>query len=107
MTMTPEAIEHTRKQLGKSNHALGLRIAVKASGCSGYKYVTSIASQKEEGDQILHITDGVDLYVNQKDLPMLDGMEIDYVTEGLNRHLVFNNPNATGECGCGESFSVS
>ncbi|PIE43943.1 MAG: iron-sulfur cluster assembly accessory protein [Gammaproteobacteria bacterium] len=107
LKMTPQAIDHTRRQLSKNDQALGLRISLKASGCSGYKYVTSLVMQKEDGDEVLHIAQGIDVYINQKDLPILNGIEIDYVSKGLNKMLVFNNPNATGECGCGESFSVN
>ena len=50
--------------------------------------------------------EGIRVYVDQLSVPYLTGTEIDYVTEGLNSSLKFRNPNATGECGCGESFKV-
>ncbi|MCG8611786.1 MAG: iron-sulfur cluster assembly accessory protein [Pseudomonadales bacterium] len=107
VTMTSAALNHTRKQIERTPNAIGIRIDLKQSGCSGYMYETSIVENSEPNDTVFEPGTGVRILVKADDLPMLSGMEIDYVTEGLNSTLVFRNPNATGECGCGESFSVS
>jgi iron-sulfur cluster assembly accessory protein len=55
---------------------------------------------------VFHI-DGVDVFVKEEHLPLVNGIEIDFVTEGVNSLFQFRNPNATAECGCGESFTVA
>lgn len=57
-------------------------------------------------DQVIHV-DGVDVFVKEEHLPLVNGIEIDFVTEGVNSMFQFRNPNATAECGCGESFTVA
>lgn len=105
VTMTDAAIAHARAQLARE-HALGLRLAVKPSGCSGYKYVLDLVSEAQSGDRKFNFGDGVTVFVDQAALAMVNGTEIDYVKEGLNAFYKFHNPNVTGECGCGESFTV-
>lgn len=105
ITFTQDAIQHLRSQVAEAS-AKGIRVAVKPSGCSGYKYVLDTATNAEIEDVVLHLDGGLDVYVDKESLPMIQGMEVDYVKEGLNRSIQFRNPNVTGECGCGESFSV-
>ncbi|HTN33408.1 MAG TPA: iron-sulfur cluster assembly accessory protein [Marinobacter sp.] len=106
VTMTPSAVKHVRKQLDKRPEAKGIRLAIKKSGCSGFKYETQWVTEPEPSDTVFHI-DGVDLFVREADLAMVNGIEIGFVTEGVNSTFQFLNPNATAECGCGESFTVS
>ena len=105
ITMTDAAREQARRELADEK-ARGLRLAVKPSGCSGYMYVLDYVREPQQDDRAFSFDDGVTVYVDQKSLPILNGTEIDYVREGLNRFFKFRNPNAQGECGCGESFSV-
>ena len=58
-------------------------------------------------DDEVFTVDGVDIYVSREHLPMVNGTEIDFVTQGVNSMFEFRNPNATAECGCGESFTVA
>jgi iron-sulfur cluster assembly protein len=102
--MTATAIARTREQLAHEN-ALGLRLSIKPSGCSGYMYVLDFVREETAGDRRFAFGD-VTLYVDGKSLAMVNGTEIDYVQEGLNSLYKFSNPNVTGECGCGESFTV-
>ncbi len=106
ITMTPAAIEHTRKQLAKET-AGGLRLAVKKSGCSGWKYDVSVAEQADPEDTVVKITDEVSVFIDKESLPFFQGTEIDFVQKGLNATLEFRNPNVADECGCGESFSIT
>lgn len=106
ITMTDAARAQARKELTEEK-ARGLRLAVKPSGCSGYMYVLDYVQDPASDDRRFDIGDDVTLFVDQKSLPILNGTEIDYVREGLNRFFKFRNPNAQGECGCGESFSVN
>lgn len=105
VSMTEAAIVHTRAQLAREN-AIGLRLSVKPSGCSGYMYVLDLAKEALPGDRAFSFGDGVTVFVDGSALAMVNGTEIDYVREGLNAFYKFRNPNVTGECGCGESFTV-
>ena len=109
--MTDTAINYTRKEIAKDESSEGIRLTLDTSGCSGYMYQTSLVNREEatkeiKNDQVFKIAEGVTLFINKKHLPILNGTEIDFVTQGLNSMFHFNNPNATAECGCGESFSV-
>lgn len=106
IAMTTSAEQQARRELLREK-ARGLRLGVKPSGCSGYKYVLEYVHDPAPGDHEITIADDVRVYVDDKSLPLVVGTEIDYVTEGVNRFFKFRNPNADGECGCGESFSVS
>jgi len=103
---TPSATNHIRKQLLKSPESQGIRLSLKLSGCSGYMYVVDLVDQPEQGDREFKLADDVTLFVENKSLPLLNGTEIDFVTEGLNSMFQFRNPNAESECGCGESISI-
>ena len=106
VTMTPSAAAHIRKQLDKKTEATGIRLAIKKSGCSGFKYETQWVETPAPDDRVFKIS-GVDVFVKEEHLPLVNGIEIDFVTEGVNSLFRFNNPNATAECGCGESFTVA
>ena len=106
VTVTPAALAHFRRQVtrepGKS-----VRLSVKKSGCTGFKYVVDMVEQGAEDDLRYQLDDQVQLLVDSDSLHMLSGTEIDLVTEGINRQIRFTNPNVKDQCGCGESFSVS
>lgn len=89
----------------KQNNSSGVRVSVKTSGCSGYAYDLSFVKAAEKDDYILNIED-IDLFIGKESLIFLKGTQIDYVKKGLNSELIFNNPNISAKCGCGESFSV-
>jgi len=82
-----------------------LRVAVKATGCSGYAYVVNYADEIQ-GDDMVFEDQGVKVIVDKKSLSYIDGTEVDFVKQGLNEAFRFRNPNVKGECGCGESFTV-
>ncbi|MCI0668310.1 MAG: iron-sulfur cluster assembly accessory protein [Methylococcaceae bacterium] len=103
--LTENAAAQVRRQLDKRGGGLGLRLGVKKSGCSGFAYVIDFADRLEDGDQVYEDF-GVKLVVNSEHLPFLDGVRVDYQTQGLNAAFQFDNPNVKDSCGCGESFSV-
>lgn len=105
LSITPAAAQQIRQVLDERGHGLGLRVSVKPSGCSGYSYVLDFADQAANED-VAFEEHGAKVYVAPDALSMLDGSEVDYVSEGLNRFFRFNNPNVKDQCGCGESFSV-
>jgi len=104
--LTPAASARMRDFLGKHPSASGVRFGIKRTGCSGFGYTVDLASEVTGDDKVFDL-DGVRLVVDAKALPFVDGTRIDYAREGMNAAFVFHNPNATGECGCGESFTVA
>lgn len=105
ITVTEKAAQQIAKQLAKRGKGLGLRLGVKKAGCSGFAYVVDYADELNERDRIFE-TGGIKVVIGADDLPLLEGLEIDYEREGLNAAYRFRNPKATGTCGCGESFTV-
>ena len=103
-SLSDSAINHISNLLEK-NKSSGVRVSVKSSGCSGYAYDLSFV-QKAEQDDFKASVEDIDLYISEESLIFLKGTEIDYVTKGLNSELIFNNPNISAKCGCGESFSI-
>lgn len=105
ITMTASAAERVSSFLINRGKGLGPRLGVKTTGCSGLAYVLEFVDELNDGDKVFE-QEGVKIIVDAKSLAHLDGTELDFVKEGLNEGFQFNNPNAKGECGCGESFSV-
>jgi len=103
LSLTAAALSHLRRQIG--THA-GLRIGVKRAGCSGYMYEIAVAETPGVNEEALHF-DGLTVFIDAAAAPLLRGTEVDYVQSGLNASIRFRNPNASAECGCGESFAVS
>ncbi|MBI2969533.1 MAG: iron-sulfur cluster assembly accessory protein [Gammaproteobacteria bacterium] len=106
ITLTERAAAHVRSYLAKHATGIGLRLAVKPTGCSGYQYVVEAAEGIGEPDQTFE-SNGVRIVVDTQSLRYLAGTELDYVREGLNEGFRFNNPNVEETCGCGESFNIS
>ena len=105
ISITDEAHEYVASQLRKVE-ALGLMICVNESGCNGYMFELSYVSQEPENVRTFDFAGDVRLFVENRHWDIVRGTHIDYVTEGLNSSLRFDNPNAESTCGCGESFSV-
>lgn len=103
--ITSAALERMHRFLSRDPAAVGVRFGIKRTGCSGYAYTVDIAEAIAENDSVFD-HDGIRVLVDAKALPFVEGTEIDYKRQGLNATFVFRNPNATGECGCGESFTV-
>jgi iron-sulfur cluster assembly protein len=105
ISITPAANQRMRQFLAQTPSAAGVRFGVKRTGCSGFEYVVDLAEGIGADDQVVEV-DGVRVMVDRNSLPLVDGTVIDFQRKGLNASFVFHNPNATGECGCGESFTV-
>ena len=105
ITMTPAAGERVKSFLTNRGKGLGLRLGIKTTGCSGLAYVLEFVDDLNDDDEMFEI-DNVNIIVDTKSLVYLDGTQLDFVKEGLNEGFQFTNPNAKGECGCGESFNV-
>lgn len=105
ITITPAAADHFARELEKKA-AKAVRISLKESGCTGFKYMLDEVDQGEQDDIVIALANGVSVYVDPKHLVALNGTVVDYVQQGLNKNLVLNNPNVKDMCGCGESFNV-
>lgn len=106
ITLTDSAAERVRGFIDERATAVGLRVGIAKSGCSGYAYVMDLADAVGEDDMVIE-DHGVSLVVSRDSMSFIDGMEIDFIRDGLNQSFQFNNPNVTASCGCGESFAVS
>ncbi len=107
VSLSETAKRHIKRELAKKPEMRGLRLFLKLAGCSGFKYETELVPAPAEGDQVFQIDSELAIFVPSKDLPHLNGTEIDFITQGLNSMFQFRNPNVKGECGCGESFTVN
>lgn len=107
ISMTDTAVKHMLSKLKEHDNAAGIRVATKPSGCSGFMYILDIVTEPAATDVAVQINDDLTVYIDPESLPIVEGTTIDYVKEGLNSIVQFKNPNATGECGCGESFTVN
>lgn len=103
--LTESAAQHVASYIAGRGKGEGIRLGVKTSGCSGLAYVLEFVDETNAHDQIFE-QHGVKVFVDPKSLVYLDGVEMDYVKNGLNEGFEFRNPNLKGECGCGESFTV-
>jgi iron-sulfur cluster assembly accessory protein len=83
----------------------GLRVRVVPGGCSGFQYSLNIEEESRQGDYVLD-KHGVKLFVDMFSAQYLNGVEIDYVSGVMGSGFTFTNPNATGSCGCGSSFTA-
>jgi iron-sulfur cluster assembly protein len=106
LTLTEQAIQQVKKillrdKLGES----GLRISVSDGGCSGYSYQLRFDRQQSSEDTVLEFED-VKVFVDAASAPFLKGTVIDFVSGLYGGGFKFSNPNATGTCGCGTSFSA-
>ena len=86
-------------------NSLGVRVSVKTGGCAGMSYVMEYTKEVNPNDEIIE-DKGVKVYVDSAAVMYLLGTEMDYKTEELSSSFVFNNPNETERCGCGESFKI-
>ncbi|MDP6024288.1 MAG: iron-sulfur cluster assembly protein IscA [Pseudomonadales bacterium] len=105
INLTENAASHVNDYLGSRGEGVGIRLAVKTTGCSGLMYVLEPVDEPAQED-LKFESHGVDVFVDPKSLIYIDGTEMDYVKKGLNEGFEFRNPNVKDECGCGESFTV-
>jgi iron-sulfur cluster assembly protein len=105
ISLTESAADRVKSFLAARGHGIGLRLAVRKTGCSGFAYVINYADAPQAGDSVFEDR-GVQVFVDAESLTLLDGTIVDFVKQGLNEAFRFRNPNVKGECGCGESFSV-
>ena len=105
ITLTDAAADRVKNFLDNRGKGIGLRLAVRTTGCSGMAYVLEFADELDEGDVVFE-DNNVKVIIDPKSLVYLDGTQVDFGKEGLNEGFKFENPNVKDECGCGESFNV-
>lgn len=107
ISVTNTAAAEVRKYMEENGTPsdAGLRVGVLPGGCSGFEYALNIEDESAEDDLIVEV-EGLKLFVDPFSMQYLDGVEIDYVTTFQGSGFTFNNPNASGGCGCGSSFTV-
>ncbi|HEX8212068.1 MAG TPA: iron-sulfur cluster insertion protein ErpA [Longimicrobium sp.] len=107
VTVTPTAVTEVRRYMEEqgATESAGLRVGVLPGGCSGFQYGLNIEDEAGEDDMVLE-SNGVRLFVDPFSLQYLAGVEIDFVSTFQGSGFTFNNPNASGGCGCGSSFTV-
>lgn len=106
VSITDAALEHFRKQLASQSDKTAIRLGIKKSGCSGFKYDIDFVAAAADTDTVQMIAADLPLYITQEAAAVVAGTQIDYERVGLNSSIKFNNPNASNQCGCGESFSA-
>jgi iron-sulfur cluster assembly protein len=84
----------------------GLRIGIKAGGCSGLSYTFAWEATPRDGDHVFEGAEGSRVFVDPKSFNFIKGTTLDYDTSLVSKGFIFNNPNAKSSCGCGTSFSV-
>ena len=105
ITLSDQAVSHFQSILGAMPEAVGIRLGVKKSGCSGSAYTLDPADEIQADDHVIQIG-GLTLLVDSASLPKLEGMELDWVANAWGGDLQFNNPNVKSQCGCGQSFNT-
>ena len=108
LNLTPAAGVEVKKFMeaeGVTGEQGGLRVAVQPGGCSGFKYSLVIEDRAAEDDLVIP-REGFNVFVDPFSAQYLNGVTIDYVTSMQGSGFTFKNPNSTGGCGCGSSFSA-
>lgn len=105
VSLSEAAAQHVTRYLAKRGKGVGVRLGVKTTGCSGLAYTLEYVDEMTNED-VLFEEHGVKVLVDPKSMAFIDGVQLDYVRDGLNEGFRFNNPNERDRCGCGESFRV-
>lgn len=107
IAISQNAANQIHKMLAKNGlEGGGLRVGVKAGGCSGFEYVFAWEKEPRATDGVFVGPDGARIFVDPKSYAFLHGTELDYDTSLMSRGFLFNNPNAKSTCGCGLSFNA-
>ena len=104
--ISDNAVDRIKKIMSEAqNQTIGVRIGVKSGGCAGMSYVMEYATDIKPNEEIIE-EKGVKVLIDPKAVMYLLGTEMDYKKEEFSSQFVFNNPNETERCGCGESFKI-
>ncbi len=106
ISLTDAAARRVSEIASKAEGALGLRVGVKKGGCAGMEYTFDVARDLKPGDELVE-DKGAKVVVDGKAVLFLIGTELDFKVDKLSSTFVFNNPNQTSACGCGESVAIT
>lgn len=107
MSLTDAAAERVRSIIARSDKpVIGLRVGVKNGGCAGMEYTMEFAEEAGRFDEVVE-DKGVKVLIDPKAVLYLLGTQMDYKTDKFAAQFVFNNPNQTSACGCGESVQIT
>jgi len=106
MTLTEAAANRVREIVESREGALGIRVGVKKGGCAGMEYTIDVASEAKAGDDVAE-KDGAKVFIAPEAVLFLLGTQMDFEVTTLRTGFVFNNPNQTSACGCGESVELT
>lgn len=106
ITITDAAAQAIKDKTALKDGALGLRLTIKSTGCSGNSYVMEHAMEEDLGKDDKLEVDGAVLYIPKDQSWMIFGITIGYEEKDMQSGFVFDNPNEAGRCGCGESFTL-
>jgi len=104
VSLTDAAANRVQQFLLKEGRS-ALRLGVEKTGCSGWAYTVQLDDEARPDDTVVE-EKGIRILIDAASLPFLKGSAIDFAADGLSRTFRFDNPNATEECGCGESFTI-
>jgi iron-sulfur cluster assembly protein len=104
--VTQKAADRIKKFIDMDASAIGFKVNIKKTGCSGWGYEVELPKVLEAND-VVYEEKGVKIIASQETLDVIDGTTIDFEQQGINHVFVYKNPKATGECGCGESFTTN
>lgn len=105
ITVTDAAANKIQRVIAGRGKGIGIRLGIRTTGCSGLAYVLEYVDVPLQEDQCF-TSSGCSVYVDPKSAVYLQGVEIDYVRQGLNEGFKFLNPNERDRCGCGSSFRI-
>ncbi len=105
ISLTELAASKVKQNLERRGKGLGIRLGVRTTGCSGLAYAIEYVDTPNPEDMSF-VSHNIHIFVDPKSLSYLDGVEMDWVRNGLNEGFDFSNPNERDRCGCGESFRV-
>ena len=107
ITITERASKRVQEILKNADKGIvGLRIGIKTAWCSGLQYTVEFASEQKAFEDVIDVN-GVSILIDPSAVMFIIGSEMDWIEDKFSSSFVFNNPNETAKCGCGESFSVS
>ena len=106
ISLSDQAADRIKEIMSSAkNETIGVRVGVKSGGCAGMSYIMEYTKELNPNDEIIE-DKGVKVFVDSAAIMYLLGTEMDYKKEQFSSQFVFNNPNETERCGCGESFKV-
>ncbi|WP_425619725.1 iron-sulfur cluster assembly accessory protein [Buchnera aphidicola] len=112
IVITDNAINQMIFLINSSTNNKGIRLKIKKSGCAGFRYIMELVkysdcTQDNDAEEVTFFYKNILIYIFSKDMPLLEGLKIDFITKNVNKVFKFYNNKLEKFCGCGESFSIN